>query len=90
MSNTETNCDKIFLSEFQGKIDDKNRLTIPAAWRFKSTGEEPFPYLAALNPYDGSIQILPPSMVRAIHANSVSVPLSDAHKRAALREFFRK
>ncbi|MDR2845122.1 MAG: hypothetical protein LBV28_03410 [Puniceicoccales bacterium] len=73
---------KLFTGKFSGRLDDKNRLTIPAAWRFESDGEGS--YLAIFYPASGTILVLSPAMTQQIAAASSKVTLSDPAKLAAM------
>ncbi len=73
---------KRFLGNHPGKLDEKNRLTIPAQWRFEATaGAE---YMAFFNPAVGEIYILPPAMVDQITEAAAKLSLSDPDIDAAL------
>ncbi|MDR3228292.1 MAG: hypothetical protein LBT53_02600 [Puniceicoccales bacterium] len=82
------NSEKIFTGKYPGKLDDKNRLTIPVRWRFESHGDTPFPYLAVFNPYEGCIMIFPSSLAEAFHKASSAVPFHQTEKRRLFRKFF--
>ena len=73
---------KLFTERYSGRLDDKNRLTIPAAWRFESDGDGS--YMAMFYPARGTILVLPPDMVRQIMEASARVGLSDPDKQEAM------
>lgn len=73
---------KLFTGRHTGKLDDKNRLTIPAAWRFEAEGDAA--YLATYYPASGTILVFPPEMVQQIAAASSKVSLSDPDKQEAM------
>lgn len=65
----------LFTGIHNGKLDEKNRVTIPAAWRFEGGGETSF--LAMFHPALGSIVVFPPAMVRRIFDAATQVAVSD-------------
>lgn len=73
----------LFTGIHNGKLDEKNRVTIPAAWRFEGGGETSF--LAMFHPALGSIVVFPPAMVRRIFDAATQVTVSDPDKMDALR-----
>jgi len=73
----------LFSGIHHGKLDEKNRVTIPAAWRFEGGGETSF--LAMFHPALGSIVVFPPAMVRRIFDAATQVTVSDPDKMDALR-----
>lgn len=75
---------KLFVGTFTGKLDDQNRLTIPADWRFESVGENS--YLATFFPPAGGIMVFPPEIVEKVLEASKNTPLSNYAARAALRQ----
>ncbi len=72
----------LFTGIHHGKLDEKNRVTIPAAWRFEGTAETSF--LAMYHPAVGSIVVFPPSMVKRISDAALQVTVSDPDKMDAL------
>ena len=72
----------LFTGIHHGKLDEKNRVTIPAAWRFEGSGEMTF--LAMYHPAVGSIVVFPPSMVKRISEAASQVTVSDPDKMNAL------
>lgn len=73
----------LFTGIHHGKLDEKNRVTIPAAWRFEGGGETSF--LAMFHPALGSVVVFPPAMVRRIFDAATQVTVSDPDKMDALR-----
>lgn len=73
---------KLFTGRHSGKLDDKNRLTIPAAWRFEVEGDAA--YLATYYPASGTIMVFPPEMMQQIAEASSRVTLSDPDKQEAM------
>ena len=72
----------LFTGIHNGKLDEKNRVTIPAAWRVEGGGETSF--LAMFHPALGSIVVFPPAMVRRIFDAATQVAVSDPDKMDAL------
>ena len=73
----------LFTGIHKGKLDEKNRLTIPAAWRFETSGEINF--LAMFHPALGTIIVFPPSMAKRISEAAHQVTVSDPDKLNALK-----
>jgi division/cell wall cluster transcriptional repressor MraZ len=68
-------------------LDEKNRLTIPAKWRFRGD-EGDSAYLALPNP-NGSITVYPPKMVEAIELKIQNVSmLGDSADVATISNIF--
>lgn len=80
--------DKIFyVGEFRHSLDAKNRLTVPAKWRFDGD-EGDTSYLALPNP-NGSITVYPPKMIEHLEEKITSVHmLGDPNKVRALTRIF--
>ena len=72
----------LFTGIHNGKLDEKNRVTIPAAWRFEGGGETSF--LAMFHPALGAIVVFPPVMVKRISDAAQQVTVSDPDKMNAL------
>ena len=72
----------LFTGIHHGKLDEKNRVTIPAAWRFESAVESGF--LAMYHPALGAIVVFPPLMVKRISDAAQQVTVSDPDKMNAL------
>ena len=70
----------LFTGIHHGKLDEKNRVTIPAAWRFDAEAT----FLAMYHPALGSIVVFPPSMAQRIHDAAQQVTVSDPVKMDAL------
>jgi DNA-binding transcriptional regulator/RsmH inhibitor MraZ len=70
----------LFTGLHQGKLDEKNRVTIPAAWRFDAEAT----FLAMFHPALGAIVVFPPSMAQRIHDAALQVTVSDPVKMEAL------
>ena len=70
---------------FRHTLDDKDRLTIPSAWR--AGHEKDATFLAVPNP-DGYVSVLPPVEVEKLSEKIASVPLSDASAQAEIAAFF--
>lgn len=72
----------LFTGIHHGKLDEKNRVTIPAAWRFEGAAEQGF--LAMYHPAIGAIVVFPPVMVKRITEAAHQVTVSDPDKMDAL------
>jgi DNA-binding transcriptional regulator/RsmH inhibitor MraZ len=72
----------LFTGLHAGKLDDKNRVTIPASWR--SDDLERQRYLAIFHPAVGAVIVFPPVMVERIAAAASQVTISDPAKVDAL------
>ncbi len=70
---------------FRHALDDKNRVTIPSAWR--SAHDEGEQFLATPHP-DGYIAILPPSEVAKLRAKIEAIALSDGSAQDFAARFF--
>lgn len=70
---------------FRHTLDDKNRVTIPSAWR--SAHEEGEQFLATPHP-DGYIAILPPAEVAKLRTKIEAVALSDGLGQDFINSFF--
>lgn len=75
----------IYSGRFEHTLDDKNRLTIPSAWRWPHTAEEQF--LAMPHP-DGYIAVLPPARVQKLLAQVSEMKLSDREAQAVKARIF--
>ena len=77
---------KIFYTgQFRHALDDKNRLTIPSAWRYAH--EESDTFLATPHP-DGYIAVLPPAEVEKLQAKVAEKALTDRDAQEAFARFF--
>ena len=70
---------------FEHTLDDKNRLTIPSAWRWPHAEEDIF--LATPHP-EGYVAVLPPDEVEKLRAKISQTALTDADAQDALAAFF--
>jgi MraZ protein len=70
---------------FRHSLDDKNRLTIPSAWRYAHEESETF--LATPHP-DGYIAVLPPAEVEKLYEKVAQKALTDRDAQDALARFF--
>jgi len=77
----------LYVGEFQHALDVKNRLTIPAKWRF--AGDEEEVYLALPNPI-GCVTIYPPKMVAKLEEKVSDVSLGNKKGQKALAKLFSK
>ncbi len=75
----------IFVGEFSHQIDVKNRLCIPAKWRF--AGDDADVYLALPNPI-GCITIYPPKMVERLEEKVATISLGDLKGQKILAKLF--
>ena len=72
----------LFTGIHHGKLDEKNRVTIPSAWRVDGAVESGF--LAMYHPALGAIVVFPPAMVKRISDAAQQVTVSDPDKMDAL------
>ncbi len=70
---------------FRHTLDDKNRLTIPSAWR--SAHSENDTFLATPHP-DGYIAVLPPAEVEKLYEKASQKALTDRDAQDAFARFF--
>ena len=70
---------------FRHTLDDKNRVTIPSAWRAAHAEGEPF--LATPHP-DGYLAILPPDEISKLRAKIEAIALSDGSGQDFAARFF--
>jgi MraZ protein len=75
----------VFVGEFLHQLDAKNRLCIPAKWRFP--GDQENVYLALPNPL-GCITIYPPKMVDRLEEKVSAVSLGDTRGQKTLAKLF--
>lgn len=75
----------VYSGRFEHTLDDKNRLTIPSAWRWTHTETETF--LAMPHP-DGYIAVLPPARVARLIAQISEMKLSDRDAQAVKARIF--
>ncbi len=70
---------------YRHALDDKNRLTIPSAWR--SAHGESDTFLATPHP-DGYVAVLPPAEVEKLHEKIAQKALTDRDAQDAFARFF--
>jgi MraZ protein len=75
----------LYTGLFRHTLDDKNRLTIPSAWR--SSHEESDTFLATPHP-DGYVAILPPAEVNKLYDKVAQKDLMDRDAQDAFAAFF--
>jgi len=75
----------VYSGRFEHTLDDKNRLTIPSAWRWAHSETETF--LAMPHP-DGYIAVLPPARVARLLAQIAEMKLSDREAQAVKARIF--
>lgn len=76
----------LYVGAFRHNLDAKNRLTIPAKWRFAGD-DQGDAYLALPHP-DGYIMVLPPPEVEKLYAKVSEKLLSDRDAQDFLNKFF--
>ncbi|RME67784.1 MAG: division/cell wall cluster transcriptional repressor MraZ [Verrucomicrobia bacterium] len=74
-----------YVGSFRHALDAKNRLTIPAKWRF--AGDEGEVYLALPHP-SGHIMVLPPAEVEKLYERISAMPFSDEEAQEFQNKFF--
>ena len=77
----------VYSDFFQHALDDKNRITIPSAWRYVHDENDEF---LAVPQDDGSIAVLPPDAVALIHAKAKQIPYSNLSAQQVITRFFTK
>jgi len=75
----------LFAGEYRHNLDAKNRLTVPAKWRFE--GDEQARYAAIPNP-NGCITLYPPNMSEKLLERLSSVSIGDAKGQLAITQVF--
>lgn len=75
----------VYSGRFDHTLDDKNRLTIPSAWRWMHTDAETF--LAIPHP-DGYIAVLPPARVAKLLADISESKISNSEAQAVKARIF--
>lgn len=75
----------LYTGLFRHSLDDKNRITIPSAWRYAHGDDDVF--LATPHP-DGYIAVLPPDEVEKLRAKIAQVALSDGGGQDFAARFF--
>ncbi len=71
----------LYAGEFRHNLDAKQRLTIPAKWRF--SGDESNLYLAFPDP-SGCITVYPPKMVAELKEKLANVSMGDRRSQRAI------
>jgi MraZ protein len=74
-----------YAGTFCHRLDEKNRVTIPAKWRFN--GDENDAYLAWPHP-EGHIVLYPPQKVRQLREKISQIPESNPAGQTILRRLF--
>ena len=74
-----------YTGHFRHALDDKNRITIPSAWRSAHGKEDVF--LATPHP-DGFIAVLPPTEVEKLREKIAAIALSDGAGQDFVARFF--
>ncbi|MCB1103906.1 MAG: mraZ [Opitutaceae bacterium] len=75
----------LYTGLFRHALDDKNRLTIPSAWRFAHGSDDTF--LATPHP-EGYIAVLPPAEVEKLRVKIANMALSDGAGQDFVARFF--
>ena len=75
-----------YVGTYRHTLDAKNRLTIPAKWRFAGDDEQEV-YLALPDP-GGSVMILPPIEVQKLYDRISALPFSDEKAQEFQLKFF--
>ncbi|WP_043583853.1 division/cell wall cluster transcriptional repressor MraZ [Geminisphaera colitermitum] len=74
-----------YSGEFRPTLDDKNRVTIPSAWRYVHSENDEF---LAIPQTDGSINILPPDATARIREKAAAIPISSVQGRQVMTRLF--
>ncbi len=75
----------LYVGSFRHVLDAKNRLTIPARWRF--AGDEGADSYLAL-PQDGHLLVLPPLEIERLYDKLASKALGDTAAQASIQKLF--
>lgn len=75
-----------YTGSFRHTLDDKNRLTIPSAWRSAHAPEDTF----LIVPLDGYLSVLPPAEAQKLYDRVAAQALSDSEAQEAAADFFSK
>lgn len=75
-----------YTGSFRHTLDDKNRLTIPSAWRSAHTEGDTF----LVVPLDGFLSVLPPIEAQKLYDRVAEKALSDSEAQEAAADFFSK
>ena len=81
-----TSVKPFYTGAFRHTLDDKNRLTIPSAWRAAHAAEDTF----LIVPLDGCLGVLPPAEVEKLYQRIAAQSLSDSEAQEAAADFFSK
>lgn len=76
----------LYVGTYRHTLDAKNRLTIPAKWRFAGDDEQEV-YLALPHP-KGYVLVLPPAEVQKLYERISALPLSDDEAQEFQLKFF--
>ncbi len=71
---------------YRHSLDDKNRLTIPSAWRTAHAESGQF----LVVPLEGCLSVLPPEEALKLHDKVSAKNLSDSEAQEAIADFFSK
>lgn len=80
------NTKPFYVGTYRHTLDAKNRLTIPAKWRFAGDDEQEV-YLALPHP-GGYVLVLPPAEVAKLYERISALPLSDEKAQEFQHKFF--
>ncbi len=75
-----------YTGSFRHTLDDKNRLTIPSAWRSAHAEGDTF----LIVPLDGYLGVLPPAEAQKLYDRVAAQSLSDSEAQEAAADFFSK
>lgn len=77
----------IYTSRHRHSLDDKNRITIPSAWRYAHDADDVF---LAVPQSGGYVAVLPPAEAAKLRAKIEAVALSDEAGQDFIATFFSK
>ena len=83
----QDNQDPFYVGEFRHNLDPKNRITVPAKWRF--SGDDVDGYVAWVHP-EGYIAVYPPRKIKEFRERIVSIAESDKRGQRILWRLFGK
>jgi MraZ protein len=75
-----------YTGSFRHTLDDKNRLTIPSAWRAAHAEGDTF----LIVPLDGFLSVLPPVEAQKLYERVAEKALSDSEAQEVAADFFAK
>jgi len=78
----------VYSDFFRHTLDDKNRITIPSAWRYVHSENDEFLAIPQTDGSNGYIAVLPPDAVARIREKAKQIPISNLAGRQALMRFF--